>query len=346
MRTVAFFNNKGGVGKTTTIVNLASFLSIERGKKVLLMDLDPQSNSTQAILPEESWLDFYGEKRSRNTLYDFFSDIEAGETRMKLNPAPVVAAENNYKIDILPGHPNLSVIDDLMSKCWTDTCGADLGSIRKLNWMQQVVEYYNAYDYIFIDMGPSLGALNRSALLNSDYFITPMASDIFSILGIENITKWMTRWMGLYEGALETIKKTHTEIDVDAFFKQYHINVLPHEKVRFIGYSVQQYSKRKFKSGVRPTKAYEEVIKDIEPAIINALGSYRKDGLKDKELKLGDIPYVYSIIPLSQTSNTPIFQLTYASGLRGNQTSSVEEYKKYIELIANNFLRNVGDVRE
>ena len=54
------------------------------------------------------------------------------------------------------------------------------------------------------------------------------------------------------------------------------------------------------------------------------------------ELKLGDVPYVYSIIPLSQTANTPIFELSYATGVRGNQTSSVENYKKYLNTLAEN----------
>lgn len=346
MKTVAFFNNKGGVGKTTTIVNLASFLSIERQKRILLLDLDPQSNSTQAIVSEEKWMDFYGHDSTRKTLYDCFSDIERGEINLALFPAPVVSSENNYKIDLLPGHPSLSIIDDLMSKCWTDTTGSDLGAIRKLNWLQQIIYYYNDYDYIFIDMGPSLGALNRSALLNSDYFITPMASDVFSILGVENITKWMSRWMDLYKSSLENMKKTHPEMNMDEFFKTHRINTCPKNKARFIGYSVQQYSKRKFKSGERPTKAYEKVIANIDPAIIKALGTFRKQGLSNEQLKLGDVPYAYSIIPLSQTSNTPIFKLTYSSGLRGNQTSSVEEYSNYIGNIADSFLRNVGDAHE
>ena len=76
---------------------------------------------------------------------------------------------------------------------------------------------------------------------------------------------------------------------------------------------------------------------------LQSLGEFVKEGIANAELKLGDIPYVYSIIPLSQTSNTPIFDLSYASGLRGNQTSSVENYKKYLETIAINFIKNVGD---
>lgn len=61
------------------------------------------------------------------------------------------------------------------------------------------------------------------------------------------------------------------------------------------------------------------------------------------ELKLGDVPYVYSIIPLSQTANTPIFELSYATGVRGNQTSSVENYKKYLNTLAENFVKNIGE---
>ena len=127
------------------------------------------------------------------------------------------------------------------------------------------------------------------------------------------------------------------------FFEKYIINTDINKTTRYIGYSIQQYSKRKFKSGERPTQAYEQVIKNFHSEIEQSLGEFVKEGIANAELKLGDIPYVYSIIPLSQTSNTPIFDLSYASGLRGNQTSSVENYKKYLETIAINFIKNVGD---
>lgn len=112
---------------------------------------------------------------------------------------------------------------------------------------------------------------------------------------------------------------------------------------RYIGYSIQQYSKRKFKNGERPTQAYEKVINSFHAEIEKALGKFVKDGIESEELKLGDVPYVYSIIPLSQTANTPIFELSYATGVRGNQTSSVENYKKYLNTLAENFIKNVGE---
>ena len=100
---------------------------------------------------------------------------------------------------------------------------------------------------------------------------------------------------------------------------------------------------RKFKNGERPTQAYEKVINSFHAEIEKALGKFVKDGIESEELKLGDVPYVYSIIPLSQTANTPIFELSYATGVRGNQTSSVENYKKYLNTLAENFVKNIGE---
>ena len=230
-----------------------------------------------------------------------------------------------------------------MSKSWSETLSGDKGAIRKLNWLNQLKKENTIFDYILIDVGPSLGALNRSALLNSDYFLTPMASDIFSLLGISNIGDWIERWMNLYEAAIKTFVNKFGEEESRKFFDKYSINTDISKTTRYIGYSIQQYSKRKFKNGERPTQAYEKVINSFHAEIEKALGKFVKDGIESEELKLGDVPYVYSIIPLSQTANTPIFELSYATGVRGNQTSSVENYKKYLNTLAENFVKNIGE---
>lgn len=345
MKVITFFNNKGGVGKTTTIVNLASYLSISKEKKILLVDLDPQSNATQAILPEDMWMEFYDPENpeTRKTIYDCFSKIEDGDSEFVNIDIPVTRSQNNFKIALIPGHPKLSIIDDTMSKSWAETMSGDKGALRKLNWLNQLKQENSEFDYILIDMGPSLGALNRSALLNSDYFLTPMASDIFSLLGISNIAEWMERWIRLYKSALSTFVETNGQEAANLFFQKYLINTNPDEMTRYIGYSIQQYSKRKFKAGERPTRAYEKVIGGFHDKIIEFLYGFAKSGIRTDELKLGDIPYIYSVVPLSQTSNTPIFELDYSTGVRGNQSSSVETYKKYLDTVAENFIRNVGE---
>ena len=345
MKVITFFNNKGGVGKTTTIINLASYLSIHKGKRILVIDLDPQSNSTQAILPEETWLEFYDPEscHTRKTIYDYFKDMEEGDANFNNIDIPVSESQNSFKISLIPGHPKLSIIDDTMSKSWSETLAGDKGAIRKLNWLNQLKNENTDFDYILIDVGPSLGSLNRSALLNSDYFLTPMASDIFSLLGISNIGEWIDRWMKLYKTSINTFIGNFGEQESKRFFDRYLINTDVDCTTRYIGYSIQQYSKRKFKNGERPTQAYEKVINNFHAEIEKSLGKFVKKGITTEALKLGDVPYVYSIIPLSQTSNTPIFELSYASGIRGNQSSSVENYRKYLNTIAENFMRNVGD---
>ena len=344
MKAIAFFNNKGGVGKTTTIVNLASYLAIKKGKKILVIDLDPQSNATQAILPESEWLDFYDpdSTETRKTIYDCFSKMEDGDSEFVNIDIPVLNTQNNFGVFLIPGHPKLSIIDDTMSKSWAETLAGDRGALRKLNWLNQLKKKNNEFDYILIDMGPSLGALNRSALLNADYFLTPMASDIFSLLGVSNIAEWIERWERLYTSALTMFAETNGKEEATAFFEKYLINTTPEATTRYIGYSIQQYSKRKFKSGERPTQAYEKVIREFPSKIVEALYPFARKGIRQDELKLGDIPYVYSVIPLSQTSNTPIFELNYATGIRGNQGTSVENYETYLDKIAENFIKNTG----
>ena len=153
----------------------------------------------------------------------------------------------------------------------------------------------------------------------------------------------MERWIRLYKSALSTFVETNGQEAANLFFQKYLINTNPDEMTRYIGYSIQQYSKRKFKAGERPTRAYEKAIGGFHDKIIEFLYGFAKSGIRTDELKLGDIPYIYSVVPLSQTSNTPIFELDYSTGVRGNQSSSVETYKKSLDTVAENFIRNVGE---
>ena len=341
MKTVTFFNNKGGVGKTTTIVNLASFLAKKRNKRMLILDLDPQSNSTQAILPPEKWEDLYGNDPKKKTIFDYFEKYIEGDSSFTFYPVPIKCEDNSFGVDLIPGHLNMSLVDDVMSKSWNELKSP--AGLRTQNWLNQLKSNVeNDYDYLFVDVGPSLGPLNRSALLNSDYFLTPMASDIFSLLGVKNISNWIRNWSRQY---YSVVKDTYplTDFYKDDFYSKNLINCDEIQSVHFIGYSIQQYTTRKFKSGTRVTKSYDKVVREFPQAIINYLGPYKLSSISDEDLKLGNIPYAYSVVPLSQVSNIPIFELTYETGIRGGQSASVDEYTRYISEIADRFLRNVGD---
>jgi cellulose biosynthesis protein BcsQ len=274
----------------------------------------------------------------------YFGDMDEGNIALEKIEVPIKGYENKYGLDMIPGHPNLSIIDDKLSRSWNNMFAKEKGDLRIVNWLNQLRKMFSSYNYIFIDVGPSLGALNRSILLNSDYFLSPMGSDIFSVIGVENIGSWIERWRTDYKTALSAFNSGYGEESMLQFGEKYAINLNPISTTNFIGYSVQQYSKRKFKGKERPVQAYENIINKMHDKIYESLGSLLPPRISKEDMKIGDIPYVYSIVPLSQTSNCPIFELDYQSGLRGNQSSSVEEYTRYLDNIAKKLLKNLGDI--
>ena len=109
MKTLVFFNNKGGVGKTTLTCNVVSYLNIHKLKKVLLIDADPQCNASQALLPDDLLQDIYWEKvGDYHTLYTYLRPLEQGDANINANLRPVMAKYNDFKTDIIPCHPNLA----------------------------------------------------------------------------------------------------------------------------------------------------------------------------------------------------------------------------------------------
>ena len=191
------------------------------------------------------------------------------------------------------------------------------------------------YDFALFDVGPSLGALNRSVLIGMDFFLTPMGCDIFSLMGIENISEWFSKWMNSYS---ESMAKCRQTWDVSDYPIQAHTN----QMCRFVGYSVQQYI-TKSKSGVRrPTKAYEDILRKIPSIIDSSLSEYVAPGAENIGLRLPDMPHMYSLVPLAQSANTPIFGIESADGLVGAQYAQKKDYASFIKHISNRLIQNAA----
>lgn len=339
LKSIVFFNNKGGVGKTTLACNIAAFLNDQMNKRVLLIDADPQCNATQSLLSDDLCEDIYlTNKTDYHTLYSFVEPLEEGEPTIKPDAKPVPANASRFSTDLVPGHPRMSIIEDRLSDAWTKSKSGEIGGIRVVNWCTSLLTQLSAeYDYAIFDVGPSLGALNRSVLLSCDYMLTPLGCDIFSLIGINNISTWIKNWEKFYKQGIDLMNDQSPGAAA-----KFEVITSTENKFRLIGYSVQQYVTRTFKEGRRPVKAYDEIMKKIPETVNETLGFLTPQALTIEKLELGHIPYLYSLIPMSQSAKAPIHLLENKDGVVGSQYKQVKDYAELMGTVCSRLLENIG----
>lgn len=346
MKTVAIFNNKGGVGKTTFCANLAAHMALKYNKKVLVLDLDPQANMTHYMLGSdlagEVVAPYYdkGVEKKYNTVVDVFEKYDLGESAINENVTPIEC--ERYGADLLPGNPFLASYEDILSKKWNELSDPDsVSGLRVSNWVYTLLRSFSGqYDYTFIDLSPSLGAINRTALLASDCFVAPMSCDIFSLIGIANIQQWIDKWVEYYDerrAKFESDKATAWHAIKDTIKTCVTVNS------GFTGYTLQSYISRKDAQGnKRTTYSYQRIIDNIHPEILGRLGGYRVPGISDDALNLGEIPHMFGILALSQFVGAPIMSLNSADGMAGSQYTQARSYIEAFDLITEKFLTNAS----
>ena len=190
MNILSIFNNKGGVGKTTYLFHLAHELA-QRGRKILMVDCDSQSNLSAYALSdsqiEKSWAE------DGNSIYRAIELVSRGVGDIR-NRAPNELRPNLFMI---PGDLQLSEFEDRLGEVWTRAMGGDEYGLRAQSAVYRVIVQASekcAADLVLVDLGPNLGALNRSVLAGSTHLITPVAPDLFSIRGTENLGSKLRTW--------------------------------------------------------------------------------------------------------------------------------------------------------
>ncbi len=200
---ISFINLKGGVGKTTTAVAVAELLAGEFGKRVLLVDLDPQTNATVMLIGDEQWGDL---NDKGHTLARLFADaLEEDETKRSFDLSSTLQRKVSpvwevKKLDLLPS--SLDMID-VQDKLASIPMGRYY-STNPTSLLQRAIKpVIDEYDYVIIDCPPNLGIITLNGLRISEGYIIPTIPDHLSTYGIPQI---VNRIGGFADELAETIE--------------------------------------------------------------------------------------------------------------------------------------------
>jgi chromosome partitioning protein len=325
---LTFFNNKGGVGKTSLVYHLAWMFS-ELGHTVVAVDLDAQANLTAAYLDEDKLEQIWEDGKKPTTIYRAIEPLtKVGDI---VEPHIEKVMQGLY---LIPGDVALASFEDLLSESWPKSLGDD-NSYRNFRiltafWQvaQKAAEKVCA-DLILVDVGPNLGAINRSALIGSDYVAIPLGADLFSLQGLKNLGPTLRAWREGWNKRLDNWKSP----DFD----------LPKGHMKPLGYIVQQHGVRLS----RPVKAYDKWINRM-PAIYHEAvlqdSTTAETPSQDVEC-LATLKHYRSLIPMGQEVRKPIFELTPADGAIGSHAQAVQEAHKDFESLAKKLIERMNDWR-
>lgn len=280
------------------------------------------------MFAEKELSDIY--EKGAFTLLEVVKPLAQGKGFIKeLEPRP----SQSFALDVIPGDPGMSLQEDTLATDWVQATGGDIRGLRTTFLFSDLLSRCDDYDYVFFDMGPSLGSINRAVLIAADFFLTPMSTDIFSLRAVDNISASLTSWKKRLERALEDIGDNITELEVES----------PDWKLQFLGFLQQQYTAKAIRGKKQPVRAFEKIARQI-PKRINAklIQPFTKRDIAAAQFDLGSIPTLHSLIPLSQTGHTPIFALKGSHGVVGAHFTKVREYHEIIEGIADRFDSQIG----
>lgn len=329
---LTFFNNKGGVGKTSLIYHLAWTLA-DMGKSVLIADLDPQANLTAAFLDEEEIEQLWEDPQPGSTMFQAIKPLtsvgDIAEPRLK---------RITSNLHLIPGDVELSSFEDTLSSEWPGSMGDSnlYRPMRILSAFWQVLQMgagqVNA-DIILVDIGPNLGAINRSVLIATDHVVIPLGADLFSLQGLKNLGPTLRSWKNLWGKRLDNWTSSSEATE----YPDFH---LPHGYMQSIGYLCQQHSVRLD----RPVQAYDKWVKRIpkvyRESVLNEPNAADDPAASDPHC-LGTIKHYRSLIPMAQEHRKPIFRLTSADGAIGAHAAAVQGARKDFEDLAHKILAKI-----
>lgn len=330
MTSIALFDSKGKSSKTTLVYHLAHMYQ-RQGKRVLAIDLDPQSNLTSSFLDEDDLAFLWDESDPT-----FPSHQEALFSRVGLEGARTIAQavepiikgtgdiqtvdpiEVTESLWLVSGDLGLSRFEDDLSNSWAPGFSGDEKALRTTSAFHRIIQDARRRidpDITLIDVGPNLGAINRAALLSADTVLMPLAADLFSLRGLRNLGPTLREWRHKWQRVV--LPWAPEGLD------------LPIGHMKPLGYVIMQPEMRLD----RPVQAYRRWLDRI-PMVYDR---FVLDGSGDStgtEHEIATIRNYRSLMPLAHDARKPMFDLKAADGALGSTQTFVQTcYRDFRDLV-------------
>ena len=332
MKTIAFFNNKGGVGKTTLVYHLA-WMFADMGHSVIAADLDPQSNLTSMFLDEDRLEELWPDGKHSNTIQGVIEPILRGLGDIQTPHVEAIDAQMgllSVDIGLIAGDLALFGFEDRLADAWPRCHNRDESAFRTMTAFYRVIlmaAEQRSAELVLIDVGPNLGAINRAALIASQYVVIPLAPDLYSLQELRNLGPQLRLWRETWG----ELRGRSPDPNLP----------LPAGDMRPTGYVVMQHATR----ADHPMKAYLRWMDRIP-------GEYRRSVANeppDVSVHVENDPHCLaalknyrSLMPLAMEARKPMFRLKPADGAIGAHGQAVHDCYTDFHALAQKILSAIG----
>ena len=315
---ISFFNNKGGVGKTSLVYHLA-WMYVDLGMNVLVADLDPQANLTAGFIEEDRLEELWPEGLHDKTVYGSIEPLLRGVGDILDEP---YTEEIEEHLHLLVGDLDLSRFEDELSQQWPLCLDGKERAFRVISAFWRMLlrssEKVGA-ELVLVDLGPNLGSINRAALVATDYLVVPLAPNLFSLQGLKNLGPTIRRWRSEWKDRLDR----NPVKDLN----------LPGGRIEPIGYVVMQHAVRLN----RPVRAYERWMARI-PKIyaeeVLAKKAVKNGAVNSDSNRIGLVKHYQSMMPMAHEAHKPMFHLLPADGAIGSHRKAVLDARENFSQLA------------